>query len=552
MLKQLRIRNLALIQEAEIEFGPGFCVVTGETGAGKSVFLTSLKLCAGERATTQMIRNGEEKASVEGVFDVTGRIAVLEKLESMGIDPEDGEITIQREILSNGKSRARINGSIVSLSDLSALGDELIQLHGQSEQVMLRDIRTHIELLDSFGGHESALEMYHGAWREWQKCAHEEADLRKRASELAQQKEFLQFQADELEKAHLQAGEDVILEARLAEASGLASRRKMVEQSLDLLDGDTGILDKLVSLEKTLVNLAQGNKALTELSKQARDADIIYREITRELRAIGKSQPLSPAEMERDNGRIAQLQRLQRKYRTDLAGLLELREKRKQELTTLDNLDDELILLEKRGKDWLKKMHEAGEALRILRKTSATRMDIEVQTRIRELGMGKAIFYTQIEVAEPGPLGIDRVEFLMAPNAGEGQKPLRLAVSGGELSRVLLAFKSVMASRDHIPVLVFDEVDSGISGEIAHRIGQCLQDLGKSHQVLTITHLHQVASRAHRQLYVAKHEEDGRTYTQIAPLDSSARVREIARMLGDPNSEAVILHARQLLEEHHV
>jgi DNA repair protein RecN (Recombination protein N) len=551
MLKQLRIRNLALIQDAEIDFNPGFCVVTGETGAGKSVFLTSLKLCAGERATSQMIRNGEEKASVEGVFDVTGRISVLAKLESMGIDPDDGEITIQREILVNGKSRARINGSIVSLTDLSELGDELIQLHGQSEQVMLRDIRTHMELLDSFGGHEQGLEAYRDAWREWQKCVHQEADLRRRASDLAQQKEFLQFQSEELDKAHLQAGEDVILEERLAQASGLASRRKLVEQSLDLLDGDTGILDQLVSLEKSLANLAQGHKALTELLEQAHEADIIYREITRELRAIGKSQPLSPAEMERDNSRIAQLQRLQRKYRTDLSGLIELRDKRRQELTTLDNLDDELILLEKSGKDWRKKMIGAGEALSMQRKSSAVRMDIEVQNRIRELGMGKATFFTQIEASEPGPLGIDRVEFLMAPNAGEGQKPLRQAVSGGELSRVLLAFKSVLATRDHIAVLVFDEVDSGISGEIAHRIGQCLQDLGKSHQVLTITHLHQVASRAHNQLHVAKHEIEGRTYTEITTLDHSARVREIARMLGDPKSDAVLSHARELLEEHH-
>lgn len=551
MLKQIRIQNLALIPKAEINFHPGFCAVTGETGAGKSVFLTSLKLCAGERATTQMIRNGEDKAIVEALFQVSHLPDVLAKLESMGVDPDDGEITIQREILSNGKSRARINGSQVSLADLSELGDSLVQLHGQSEQILLRDIRTHIQMLDSFGNLGETRAAYQSAWQEWQKCLREESELRQQATNLAQQREFLGFQADELSKANLQGGEDLVIEERLAEANGEQSRRKHLDESLELLEGEPGIVAQVAQLERALVHLSQQNKGMSELATQVGESQILFREMTRELRALGKGSPLSPAEIERDNARIALLQRLQRKYRTDLNGLIELRERRKQELSTLDNLDSALEQIEKRAKNWRAKVEELGNHLHSVRTSTAKRMDQEVQSQVRNLGMANARFATRIEHIDPTALGTDRVEFVMAPNSGEGEKPLRQAVSGGELSRVLLAFKSVMAARDLVPVLVFDEVDSGISGEIAHRIGECLQALGATHQVLTITHLHQVASRASRQLQVSKSETDGRTVTRIEELTGTARIREIARMLGDPNSEAVLQHARQLIEDSH-
>lgn len=551
MLKQIRIQNLALISKTEISFGPGFCAVTGETGAGKSVFLTSLKLCAGERATAQMIRNGEEKAIVEAVFQVEHLPDVLAKLESMGVDPDDGEITIQREILANGKSRARINGSQVNLADLSELGDSLVQLHGQSEQIMLRDIRTHIQMLDAFGNLLGQRESYHAAWLEWQKCLREEAELRQKAADLAQQKEFLGFQAEELSKAHIQPGEDTLLEERLAEANGVQNRRKHLDESLEILQGEHGVIGQLSQLERSLANLSAQNKGLAGFASQVGEAQILFREMSREILALGKGAPMSPAEIERDNARLALLQRLQRKYRTDLNGLIELRDRRKQELSTLDNLDASLAQLEKRSKTWRVKVDELGKQLHESRVECAKRMDQEVQSQVQSLGMSSARFHTLVESADPSPLGIDRVEFLMAPNSGEGEKPLRQAVSGGELSRVLLAFKSVMAARDLVPVLVFDEVDSGISGEIAHRIGACLQKLGESHQVLTITHLHQVASRAKAHLQVSKSETDGRTLTQISTLSDEARIREIARMLGDPNSSAVIQHARQLIEDNH-
>lgn len=545
MLKLIRIQNLALIESAEIAFPAGFTAVTGETGAGKSVFLTSLRLCAGAKGTAQMVRLGCEKATVECLFQIDQLPVVVSMLAEWGIDADDGEIIIQRELQSNGKSRARINGSLVSLGDLSQLGDQLLQLHGQSEQVLLRDVRLHLEMLDAFADHSSLLNQWQEAWKAFQNLLHEEKNLRNKAQELAQQKEFIQFQKDELEKAHLVSDEDTQIEERLRIASGSVTKRKHIEESLLLLDGSAGLLSQFSQLEKHLAHLFAKDE---EWLKQCENSSIVLAELARTLKSLDKGSGLSPAELERDNARLAALQKLQRKYRTTLAGLIELRDRRKQELSTLDNLDGELLDLEKKLTHAKRQCENIAAELHTKRVIAAQQLDGLVENQIRKLGMEKAVFNTQVSTRELSATGIDQVEFLIAPNPGEGLKTLRQAVSGGELSRVLLAFKSVMATRDLTPVLVFDEVDSGISGEVANRIGDCLQELGKSHQILTITHLHQVASRADAQLLVEKNEQDGRTTTQINILQNKERVLEIARMMGDPSSASVQDHAQRLLE----
>lgn len=545
MLKLIRIQNLALIEFAEITFPAGFTAVTGETGAGKSVFLTSLRLCAGAKGTAQMVRLGCEKATVECVFQVDQLPFVLSMLTEWGIDAEDGEIIIQRELQSNGKSRARINGSLVSLGDLSLLGDQLLQLHGQSEQVLLRDVRLHLEMLDAFADHSPLLTQWQEAWKTFQNLLHEEKNLRHKAQELAQQKEFIQFQKEELDKAHLISDEDVQIEERLRIASGSVTKRKHIEDSLLLLDGSDGLLTHLNQLEKHLSHLFTKDD---EWIKQIENSSIVLSELARTLKSLDKGAGMSPAELERDNARLATLQKLQRKYRTTLSGLIELRDRRKLELSTLDNLDGELLDLEKKRTQSKRLCENIAAELHSRRVSAAQQLDSLVESQIRKLGMEKAVFSTQINTRELSSTGIDQVEFLIAPNPGEGLKTLRQAVSGGELSRVLLAFKSVMATRDLTPVLVFDEVDSGMSGEVANQIGDCLQELGKSHQILTITHLHQVASRADTQLLVEKSEQDGRTTTQINILQNKDRVLEIARMMGDPKSTSVQEHAQRLLE----
>jgi len=551
MLVQLTIRNLALIAHAEIKLGPGFSAVTGETGAGKSVLLGGLKLVCGAKAAPQMLRHGENKAVVEGIFSLTDLPEVRARAEELGIDCEDNELIIQREILSNGKNRARINGSLVSLSDLQEIGEMLVQMHGQSEQILLRDPRTQQRLLDDFCGNEQLLTSYGSLWNEYSRTRQAISSVKEKAAQLAQQKEFLQFQADELGKAALRPGEEDELEKITQEASGSESRRKMVDETLVLLDRENGILDQLRELQGKLRHLHSRHPDTPPLESLVTDAMDPISTVLDGLRHLERGHRFSPQEVDKANARLALIQKLKRKYRTDLNGLLELLQQRRSELESLENLDSDLTSLEQAANKIFSELHAIAAQLSQRRIAGAEKLDAQVEARLRTLGMAQARFATRLIPGELGALGAEIAEFQMAPNMGEGMKPLRMSISGGELSRVLLAFKSVLADRDRVPLLIFDEVDSGISGEIAHSIGECLAELGKYHQVLTITHLHQVASRARGQFKVEKSEIEGRTFTHVRALEPQTRVLELARMLGDAQSPTVLAHARQLLEESH-
>lgn len=551
MLTQLTIRNLALIASAEIKLGEGFIAVTGETGAGKSVLLNGLRLVCGAKATTGMIRHGEEKAMVEGVFDLSRLPELRRRAEEMGIDCGEDELVVQREILSSGKNRARANGTQITLSDLQELGEQLVQMHGQSEQILLRDPRTQQVMLDNFCANAPLLERYTALWNEYTRLRAAMAQARERAASLAQQKDFLQFQCDELQKAALRPGEEEEHERLVQESSGSESRRRLMEEALTLLERENGLMDQIRELQGKLRQLQHRHpdtEALEPLVSAALDP---LSSVQDSLRRGEKGHTHSPAEVEKANARLALIQKLKRKYRTDLPGLLSLRDQRRSELDALENLDSDLADLEHSANKVHGELLSTAAQLTASRQAGAGNLDAQVEERLRSLGMPQARFATRLSDCELGPLGAELAEFMMAPNKGEGMKPLRFSISGGELSRVLLAFKSVLAHRDRVPLLIFDEVDSGISGEIAHHIGDCLQGLGKYHQVLVITHLHQVASRAASQFKVYKSETEGRTYTHVLALDTDARIEELARMLGDAHSPTVRAHARQLLEETH-
>lgn len=551
MLVQLTIRNLALIAQAEVRLSRGFIAVTGETGAGKSVLLSGLRLVCGAKAVAQMVRHGEEKASVEAIFDLAGLSEVQAKLEEMGIDSDGQELVIQREILANGKSRARVNGTLVNQGDLQDLGELLVQMHGQSEQILLRDPRTQLKLLDDFCAHSETLQRYHEVWATFSRTISAIAETRNKASHLAQQKDFLGFQFEELNKAALRTGEEDEWERIAQEASGSESRRRMVDDALGLLARDGGLVDQTRELVSKLRYLHSRHPDSPDLAEKVSEALDQLQSAEQSLRHLDKGAKHSPQDVEKANSRLAQIQKLKRKYRTDLEGLIALHGQRRAELDSLENLDADLESLERKAQQLRADLLALAARLSESRTTGAAELDRQVEARLRTLGMPQAHFATRLQPCEPGPNGAELVEFQMAPNKGEGTKPLRSCISGGELSRVLLAFKSVLAHRDNVPLLIFDEVDSGISGEIAHSIGTCLHELGQFHQVLTITHLHQVASRAVGHFKVSKSEEFGRTFTHVQALDAEARTREIARMLGDEQSPTVLAHARQLLEESH-
>ena len=547
MLKQLSIDSFALISHADVPFHEGFTAITGETGAGKSVLLKALRMVCGDKAQASMVRTGEEKAVIEGIFDISNEPKVKQILEDMGIDSDD-ELVIRREILENGKGRTRVGGNVVNLADLQNLGEHLIQMHGQSEQILLRDTRTHTQMLDDYAGNASLLAEYTASWNAWNSVLDKIEGTKSKATELAAQKDFLKFQFDELSKANLREGEEEELEDKVNIASKGETERHCLDEIQALLGGDNGLLDQMQLLQAKVRTLASRIPHYEETQNALAEVSDPFESICKDLLRLSPAKSLSPAEIDRANARIALIQKLKRKYRTDVAGLIALTEQRKQELESLENLDADIEELSRQMEKHRAAMELAAKRLTEKRTEAALRFDTAVQGMLRTLGMPKAIFKTSVEKANYSANGADKIEFTLAPNPGEGAKSLQKAVSGGELSRVLLAIKSVMAELDKVPLLIFDEVDSGISGEVGNSIGEALKNLGKHHQVLTITHLHQVASRAKNQLSVSKQVVDDRTYTSVKELDNDGRIEELVRMLGD-NSATVREHAKQLLEK---
>ena len=535
-----------MIAQAEVPFREGFTAITGETGAGKSVLMKALHIVCGDKAQASMVRTGEEKAVVEASFDISKEPQLKALLDELEIDSDD-ELIIRREIQESGKSRARVNGAMVTLPDLQRLGEELIQMHGQSEQLLLRDTRTHTKMLDDYAGNGELLTTYASEWAEWNKIQDTIRATEERAKNLAAQKDFLRFQFDELSKAALKEGEEEALEEKVNSASKQETERRILNDIQGMLGGDNGLLDQVQILTSKMRSLAAKLPDYEEYLKQLEEVTDPYESICKDLLRLNPSAAMSAADIDRANARIAQIQKLKRKYRTDVAGLIALTEQRKEELSSLENLDADLEELSRQSAKALYNLEATAKILGQSRREAAARYDKAVTDILRTLGMEKAVFETSITEQALSPNGADKIEFTLAPNPGEGFKSLQKAVSGGELSRVLLAIKSVMAELDQVPLLIFDEVDSGISGEIGNSIGTALKNLGKHHQVLTITHLHQVASRAQNQLAVCKEEIDGRTYTHVTELDREGRINELSRMLGG-TSDTIREHARQLLD----
>lgn len=550
MLKQISIQNFTLISEAKIDFNKGFTAITGETGAGKSVLLKSLRAVCGDKTPSSVVRTGADKAIVEAEFDVSDNENIKAILDRLEID-FDNDLVLRREIPQTGNGRARVNGVQVKIADLQEIGDELMQMHGQSEQLMLRDVKTHAATLDAYAENAEILSKYSDAYSEWIQAKKKIVETRERAEKLAQEKDFFKFQFEELKEASLKEGEEEDLEEKTSSAAKGETERRYLDDIKGMLDGENGILDQMSILEAKLRTLAAKIPSYNDWHIQLKDASDPYENILREISRIKPEAAMSEAELNKANSRLAKIQRLKRKYRTDVTGLIALRDKREEELASLENLDSDLEELAKAERKAKEKLDAVGTKLSAQRTEAAARLDVAVETELHALGMPAARFHTSIVTTEPAANGMDHVEFLMAPNQGEGERSLQKAVSGGELSRVLLAFKTVTAGTDKVPLLIFDEVDSGISGEIGNKIGEALRKLGKSHQVLTITHLHQVACRAENQLAVKKEEIEGRTYTRITELNEDERITELVRMLGESNSEQAMEHAKKLLENNH-
>lgn len=550
MLRSLSIRNFAIIDESGIEFESGFTAITGETGAGKSILLNALKLILGAKARSDLIRQGADKLRVEAVFNLPASPALRELLSGLELDVED-ELTLERELTSAGKNRARVNGTLVTLADLEAIGRHLVDLHGQHEQQGLLDAATHGVYLDGYAGLSDEAAAYTRLYSAYRSSESSLRQAEEEAGRLREQIEFLQFQFKELDKAGLHEGEEEKLEGELKMLSGLEKVLSGQQASLDAVETSLGALGRLERELQALSKHLEAGKIEQHVEKIG-ESRAELSDLRDALRHLNIPTSADPARIDTLNARLALFQKLRGKYKADLAGLIGLRDRRKEEISRVENAEVETASLIDQRDAALAAARKSAKALSDIRRTAAKKFDAEVNTRLARLGMDGSRFETRFQPLEgdgPGVSGLDRIEFFLAANAGEPSRPLKQSASGGEISRVMLAIKGALAQGDPRPVLVFDELDTGIGGTTALRIGEALAELAKHHQLLVITHLHQVAAQAGHQHRVVKSMEGGRTVTHVVPLKEKERAVELARMMGDEGSDAALRHAKELLRK---
>jgi DNA repair protein RecN (Recombination protein N) len=557
MLRELRIRNLAIIESADLEWAPGFTAVTGETGAGKSILLNALKFILGAKVKTDLIRQGADKLKVEAAFGVPPSKALRKAMEKLEIDPEGEELVLERELSQAGKNRCRVNGTLVTQSALEEIGSHLVDLHGQHHQQSLLDSATHLEFLDGYAKLEAKAEAYQGAWRAWRAWSEKLRAAEENARRVREQYDFLKFQAKELEKAPLAAGEEEKIESELKMQSSLEKIGTGIAAALSIVDGEEG--DALGALARLQRELQQLGKSLAPNPFEAHlppldAARSALSDLRAALRAFRLPQSADAAKLDELNAKLALIQKLKAKYHTDLAGLIELRDRRRAELEAFENSEADMGGIKSERDAAFARAAELARDLSGKRREASRGFDKKVNEKLQALGMEGARFETRIAADEAGDAGLtatgcDQIEFFLAANPGEPPKALRQIASGGEISRIMLAIKAALAQSDPRPLLVFDELDTGIGGVTANRVGEALKELAGHHQLIVITHLHQVAAQAAQQQRVVKELEGGRTVTKVLPLSPKERVQELARMMGDESSQATLKHAREILAQ---
>ena len=531
MLRLLHIENIAVIEQADILFEDGFNVMTGETGAGKSIVIDAISAILGERAYRDMIRTGCGKASVRAVFD---RVPELKWFAENDVPYED-ELTVQREIYLDGKNACRVNGLPVSVGVLKKLGLQLINIHGQHDSAALFDENYHLSFLDSFACNEALLEAYRQKYQSLQALRREMERLSMDESEKLRRMETLKYQIEEISRAALKAGEDETLEARrklLQNAEKLSDGLEEASLCLNGGEDSDGAASLLAQAERALAKLTRFDESLTALHDTV--ADLMYQVQDAAEQASDRIYAMSYSadELERIEERLDIIHRLRRKYGATCEDILSYLDRAKAELDEIEFADEKMEQLRKKEKAALREAMDAAMALRESRKQAAAGLAERVLKELADLDMKKVRFSCEFTETELSPLGADAVAFYMSANLGEALKPLNKVASGGELARIMLALKNVLAERDHVPTLIFDEVDTGVSGRAAQHVAEKLKSVSKSKQVLCVTHLPQLAALADTHLLIAKAEHDGRTFTTVTPLDFEGRKRELARIIG--------------------
>lgn len=551
MLSELRIRNFALIDRLSVRLGPGLNVLTGETGAGKSIIVGALSLLLGERASADVVRAGEDRASVEGVFEVGGREDVARALDERGLEAEEGLLVLKREVAAGGRSRAWVNGAPTTAGVLGELGRLLVDLHGQHEHQTLLRRDEQRAILDAYAGAVELAARVGAAHRALGELARERDALERRRREAAQRADFLRFQADEIEAAEVRPGEEEELEE---EARRLSHSEELSALSGGLYDavtaGDEALVASLGGLRRALERLVSIDPAQEGLRELYDTSYYALQELGERLEKYAAGIEHDPARLETIRRRQDLLFRLKTKYGATLEEVREAGRTARAELDLIDGAGFEITALEKKVAAATEELGRLAAELSAKRAKAMGKLAKEVGGVLPELGMTGGTFEAvSLALASPGPHGAEEVEFRVALNRGFAPKPIAQVASGGELSRIMLALKTILARLDAVPTLIFDEVDAGIGGRVGLQVGDKMREVAGSHQVFAITHLPQIASRAHVHLLVAKREREGKTTTEVTELEGDSRVHEIARMLGgDPESAVSLEHARELLE----
>jgi len=548
VLSLLRIKNLALVEELEWQMTPGFVAVTGETGAGKSIIIGALQLLLGERADKSLIRTGADLCTVEAVFTGRDLQKLNPELVEAGIEPCEDDLIIKRSFSAAGGTRQFINGSPTTLSILKKLGDELVDLHGPHDHQSLLSPETQLSLLDSFARAEEELEEYRKHYRQLQALLAEHAALDTAETAREQELDLVRHQVAEINSANLVADEEEEIEKRYKLAS---SSKRLIELASaianKLSEADDSVLSQLSETQRLLRELEKIDSSIAHLSSAHTASVVELSEIARALSAYAERLDLDPQQLASLEQRVSLFETLKRKYGGSIADVIAFGERAAERMRKIEGRDVELERLAKEIENIRKHMNRAGEALRKLRAKATPKLSENIRRNLRDLGFRQSEFEAKlIPLDEPRPNGFDSVELLFSPNPGEPLKSLRAIASSGEISRLMLAIKSALAAHDAIPLLVFDEIDTNVGGEIAHAVGAKMQTLGRDHQVICITHLPQVAATASSHFVVTKDVARGRTFSNLREVTGKDRQEEIARMLGDKSESALKLAANLL------
>lgn len=552
MLTELRVRNFAIIESVTLPLAGGFNVLSGETGAGKSIIVGALSLLLGERASVDSIRTGADRAVVEGVFDASGQAALLALLDERGIDVEDTTVVLRREVAASGRTRAWINGCSTTAGVLAEAGRQLVNLHGQREAETLLDSEAQRRILDAFAEASAEAERVRERHEELGAVTREIHSLTRRRAEAARRADYLRHVVAEIEEAKLREGEDVTLEEEARRLEHADELRSLVAGLAALLDGaEESVLPHLAQGGKALISAQKMDPSLARMQELFDGAYYSLEELARQLDEYAASVELDPARLEEVQRRRDLLFRLTKKYGPSLADVVDTGRKSRAELDLADTADADLEELERRRSDLHESLAKEAALLTRRRAAGAKRLSRAVGELLPALGMphGKLVVALTPR-AEIGPMGAEDVEFQVALNVGHDARALARVASGGELSRLMLALETILARLGHVPTLIFDEVDAGIGGRVGLQVGDTMRRVAANHQVLAITHLAQIAARAHHHIVVSKGERAGVTTTDTRVASGADRVEEIARMLGgDPESEVSLAHARELLAE---